>query len=331
MTLITMLIWLYAEANNLRTYPVDGMMQVPLTIEVANPHLAVVEQSVSKINVQFRGAQREVAKLSGLQARGIHIVLERGEPTAGDDVVLEKVLPTSDPINSYSVNLTRIDPPTVRVVIEKLVRMDVPLAYKPDEVQLVADSVSISPATVALTLPSSKRSLLGDDPEKATLAVEPLVDLKSLPADVEQTVRARIKLPAGLQTDSRVRVEPPDVELKFVIDKLEDSEKLASVPVWIMAPPPALTTYDVKLHEDDVVLRDVKITGPEHIVQQVRDGKIRVIAKLRLSADDLAKAVASEPAPAPVEFDVWPQPPTGTLRIESTTTTVRYTVVKRGG
>ena len=97
---------------------------------------------------------------------------------------------------------------------------------------------------------------------------------------------------------------------------------LRTVPVWTMLPPGELENFKVQLQEESRVLRDVKVSGPSELVGKIKDGSIPVIAYVRLSRDELVKAVGAE-STATVRFDLPPG-----LTADPTAASVRFTVAK---
>ena len=167
-------------------------------------------------------------------------------------------------------------------------------------------------------MPHSMWTLLGTAP----LNAEPITDLKTLPPGVEQTVRAKVKLPEALESSAKVHAVPQEIKLTFTIDKREDTALLRTVPVWTMLPPGELESFKVQLQDDSRVLRDVKVSGPSEIVAKIKDGTIPVIAYVRLSRDELVKAVGTD-ATATVHFDLPPG-----LTTDPAAASVRFTVTK---
>lgn len=318
-TLITALIWLYAEGRNVQTY--SPASPVPVRVQLPGDDLVVMEQRPERFSMQFRGAQSELDRVRRALGSGMTLELTQMEP--GEfSVVMSEHLPEADPIAGLSVNVTTVDPPMMQLKVDRLVTREIELAFTPREVQLAGDSLAIEPERVSVTIPESRLDDLGDA-EQRQLQVEPSVPLRLLPAGQQQTVRGRVQLPPELADDPHVEVDPQEVQLTFTIDTRDDSVTLPSVPVWVTAPPSDLENYEIRLDEESRVLRDVQVSGPSDLVQRVRDGSLRVVATLWLSSDDLARAV-DDSATATVTF---PLPPA--LTVSAETTSVRYTVTRR--
>lgn len=320
-TLITVLVWLYAEGRTVKAYAPDEA--IPLTVLTSSPDLVVVSQSAASIKPEFKGAANEIYELRRKLPQGFKLTLDATEP-GEKSIVLDQALQQADPIQNVRANLSRVDPPTVTVRLDRLIKQDVPVRFTPSEVQLVPGSLKMTPEQVTLTAPQGVLDAMGISLDDLTLDLEPLQTLRTLSPGIEHTVLARVKLPAALTADSHVKLKPDRVDVTLTIDKKEDAIKLPSVPVWVTLPPEETDKYQVKLLDESRVLKDVQVSGPSDLIAKVRDGSIPVIATVRLSSDDLAKGVGGE-VTATVRFDV-PAP----LSVQNPTAGVRLTIAKRG-
>lgn len=321
-TLITALIWFYAENSNVQNYPPHGSKTVPVSVQLPSGDLVVIQQSAQTLNMRFRGAQAEIYRLQRALADGITLRPDISDPGT-HNLVLENLLPQTAPLSRVPVSLLNIEPATLQVTVDRLVQQEAGIRFEPESVELQDQAWQASPSQIDLTLPAGALQQF-DNPDNIMLRAEPLVDLGSLPTGTPQTVRARVRLPDSLSNYPDVRVQPREVELSFTIDKKEDTTTLPSVPVWVAAPPGDLNTYQVELDEDSRVLRDVTVSGPANLIKQVAERQIRVIALLRLSSDDLAQNVGMQITET-VSFDLPPQ-----LTVKDPTRTVRFTITQSG-
>lgn len=314
-TLITALIWLWAEGRNVQTYTPTA--PVPVRVVLPAEDLVVLRQSPDRFRMEFKGAQSEINRLRrAISGTGITLEFDGAEP-GEHNLVMSEQLAAAAPIAGMSVNITTVEPPTMQVEVDRLVRREVELAFTPPrDAELAEDSLSIEPERVTVTLPESRTVELGE-----RLEVE--AQQWHLQPGLRQRPRGRVQLPASLADDPHVQIEPREVQLAFTIERTEDAFILPSVPVWVTMPPADQENYIVRLDEESRVLRDVRISGPSDLVQRVRDGTLRVVATLRLSSDDLARAV-DDSATGTVSFDLPPS-----LNVTAETQSVRYTVQRR--
>ncbi len=317
-TLFTVLIWVYAEARVVQKYPADGLLTVPITLKTGTADFVVVSQSLDKIGVQFKGASSEIDELRRRLASGLELRLDSSDE-GEQEIVLAEALAETPLILAAKVNIARVEPATIKVKLERMEKAkSVEVVFTPTDVRMVDKSVQVTPPRVNLRMLKSQWAVLGDAP----LQLEPLVDIKTLPAGQEQTVRARVRLPDSLEDSPLVQLKPQEVQLSFVIEKREVSVTLPAVPVWVMKPPGETDHLRVQFAEESRVLKDVKVSGPVELVAKVRDKSLPVVAYIRLSLDELVKATGAE-STATVNFALPPG-----LVVESPASTVRFTVIK---
>lgn len=313
-TLIAVLIWIYAEGRNVQTYtPADA---VPIEVDLADEDMVITEQSPERVGVRFRGTAGELAKIKRVLADGFRLELGVSEPG-------EKSLPMVDELRGaerlagLNVSIVAAEPSTLQLTVDRLVTESVPVVFQPADVELGEPAVPL-PSQVRLTVPERLLDEVGEELSDMVLTAAPLAPIAPLRQGVEHTVRARVVLPMVLENNPHVRVEPEEVDLTFTIDKKEDSVTLPSVPVWNLAPTHDRNRFEIDLEDDR--LRDVEVTGPSEMIQRVRDRAIPVVAILRLSSDDLTSGLDKENT-GTVTFDLPPE-----LNVDSPTTSVRYTV-----
>lgn len=320
-TLITVLIWVYAEGRNVRTYQPDA--PVPVTIELATDDLVVTSQSVSTLGLEFSAATAEIDKLRPLL--GKHGIILRPQITEPGSVVLQldDEMRSASPVDEVSANVNWTDPATIEVTVDRLVKREVTVGFSPGDVKLVEGSLSIEPRRVTLIAPQKLLADMGID-DTFTLEAEPLTPVRSVTPGEEKIIDARVKLPASLANNPHVSLRQSDVKLTLTVDKAEETLVLPNVPVWIAAPPGSLADYNVKLDEDTRVLADVKVTGPKDVIDQVRDGRIKIIALLNLDSTQLASAATEETNSKIVTIEA-----PDSLIIEGPVRTVGFTVTRK--
>jgi hypothetical protein len=316
-TCITLLIWLFAEARNVQTFTPGG--PIPIRIVAAGKDMVVTSQSPTRATMRFKGASAELDKLRRTLGEGLVVSLPATEPGA-IALALGPLLAQSASLSNLSVNILDLEPEQARVMVDRLAQASVSPVFRPLEVQLVGGAAQIKPSKVTVIGP---QSLLGAGIDAMAVDLETEADVKALAPGVEQTLTATVKLPIHLRGSEHVRVEPATVQLVFTIDKKEDAFKLPGVPVFVATPPGEQDRYRITLAEESRVLKDVKVVGPSELVQRIRAGEVPVIATLRLSGDDLVKAVDKETT-GTVRFDLPPG-----LTVEAPLAAVRYNVTRR--
>ena len=319
-TLITLLIWFYAESRTLDQYSLSPERPLRVQVKPLGEDMVVVSQSIERVSsLEFSGSRYAIGKLRAALAGGLTLDVELEPGT--QSISLPRLV--NKQFSQMNVNLTRIEPDTMDVTVARLVRRDAELVFRPDEVKLQDGDSDIDPPTAQIELPEDKLPEVAVD-GRVVLQVRANRDLKTLPANVKQAVPGRVELPPALQGNPHVKVVPTETMLSFIIEKKEASHVLSAVPVFVSAQPAELRNFDIQLHEEDRLLKDVKVTGPADLVEQVESGAIALEARVRLTRDELLEAAKKGEATYQVKFVDLPP----SLIVESPKTLVRATVVR---
>jgi len=320
-TLITLLIWFYAESRTLSQYSLSPERPLRVQVKTLDEDMVVVSQSIERVSsLEFTGSRYAIDRLRSALTGGLNIDVEVLEPGT-QTISLPRLV--SKQFAELNVNLNRIEPDTMEVTVARLVRRDADLVFRPEEVKLQEGDLEIVPPTAQIELPEDKLPEVTAD-GRVVLHVRANRDLKTLRANIRETVPGRVELPPALQGNPHVKVRPVDVTLSFIIEKKESSHVLSAVPVFVSAQPAELRNFDIQLHDEDRLLKDVKVTGPADLIEQVKSGAIALDARVRLTRDDLLEAAKKGEATYPVKFVDLPPG----LSVESPKTTVRATVTR---
>ncbi len=319
--LVTVLIWLYAEGAIVQEYPNDGTRTVPVKVQVKNPELVVLESPETEVQLQFRGSAAEISQLETILSSGLTLRPEISE-TGEQRPVLRELVMNAPELADLHVNLlNNHQPRSLKFTVDRLVKRKVNLVFVP-KVDLVPDTLKISPQQIEVSLPQSMVKALGPN---ISFEVEPEDDLLELPQGVPLASRvARVKVPENLAQSphaSFIAMNPSQVELAFTIDRKEVEDKLKLVEVKHLLPDQAIGKYRVILNNDSKVLRNVTIIGPAALVKDAKEKKVRVEAFLAIDIDRLGVVAGKGEQSANIQF-IKPQE----LKVVSETTTVRYKV-----
>lgn len=313
-TLITLLIWLYAEAQNIKTIPTTISIALPERVGSDRVAYFANGEQVLRASVQLRGSSTQI---SAFQARiGSQPLQLPIEPTDLPDdrstvtldlarllagARLDPLDPAGPTINSLGLNVVTTEPGRINVEYDQLVTRTVPVRFAPREVQ-IAPTYKVEPASVDITLPRSALSLIGGSED--ALYLEALIEperLRAIPEGVTQTMSATLDksnlADVGGIDPRRIRLHEDDVDVTFTIARQKDTVTVKLVPVWVVAPPSELARFEVTLADDSRVLRDVTVTGPRDLVQRLRDnpGDVRVVARFELTGEALEQGIERAP------------------------------------
>lgn len=312
--LVTGLIWLWAESESLSTDDLTARIEF-----VQSPDVAVKVDDAAwsgLVEVRMRGPTAALDRARRTLGLGTPLKLTPGAggvpATEGtQEVDMGAVLRASPEFRGIAVSFERIEPPTVRIVVEPLRAVEVPVTLKfatldglpPD----LEGEPRVEPGVVTVRGPSQLMAKL--EGEKA-LGVQAVVDadqIARLRDPQPQTLSARVVLPDALAGNSRVTVSPARVAATVTPLAATDTWVVPTIPIKVSLPPGELDRWTVQL--DEPFVRIVSITGPRNIIRAMRERGETPTAYLDLTVEDLngrikSKAVTFSQVPTPLRFSV---------------------------
>jgi hypothetical protein len=309
-TLIAALIWLYAEGQDVS----DVSRQITVTLpDRVGQNMVVTSangESSTRLTVTFKGATAPLGQVqAGLGSSAtVQLPLDASRLPEGPQgpLTLAPLIaqvhvnpndPASPTVSQLGVSVVNVDPADLLVNVTELVPVEVPVRFRPPGVQLGA-SVRIDPAEVTVEVPRAVAEQYAAAPD--SLAVEAAIrpeQLANMPEGVAQTMTLNLRQAGILADVKHARLQTRTADVTFTIERQKASYVAPLVPVWLVAPPSELERFAVKLKEQNQVLRDVTITGPRNVIEQLREagGTVRVIARFELTGDQLDRGVTSAP------------------------------------
>lgn len=323
-TAITLLIWLYAEGENIRRYDLSMELQF---VSPSGRQL-VVEPDSRSIQVAFTSAADQFAQFRQLVQEPLRLEV-REEPGQPMQVIALRERLASDPrITNLGIGILDVQPSTLPVKVESLVSVTLPVKVTPPPADM-AESVSIEPlpdpAQAAVMLPSSiARRITADtafevaiNPQRLTGLAPGVVNRLAIPLSLPESLRN------GDETAS-VRIEPSTVNVSVTVRTLTAETTLPAVVIKMVVNPHDLQAYEPPALNDDFV-RNIVLRGPRDVIREIQEGKTQIYAELRLSADDLENASRSPDGGS--KLPVINTPPG--VSVSNLTTPVRFTVKRK--
>ena len=292
-SIVTVLIWLYAEGENIKTYEMD----LPIQFIAATGQNLLIKPSRPDINphltLQCSSAQK--VQLDQLLVGSPLSIPLSEDPNApgGNQQLLLKQLFTSLPVfANLSVNITEVKPAQITVNVKKLQTIKLKIQEVTEGDSQIQDVV-IEPATATMYLPSDLfNNLTERDVIQARLSKQ-LLDQLTL--NQTHTLKAVQLLPPQTVRTEDVRIQPPTAKVTFTLTRQAKTLTISSIAVRFVLPAASMNQYQVSLvNDEDKFIRAVKLTGPNDLIDQISERKIKIWADLKLEADDLAKGVGKE-------------------------------------
>ncbi|MGQ0627019.1 MAG: hypothetical protein ACT4PL_02830 [Phycisphaerales bacterium] len=289
--IVTLLIWLWAEAESLSTqYLAPGVSFISpenaVAIKVLDPPSAwngAVRVRVQGATSALDRAQRELAGGLALNPGVGGIPAGPGEHT----VDLREALRQSPSFRELGLMVVDTDPRTVRVAIDTYTTIELPVRADIAGLELDGEPL-IDPSTATVRLPSAAALRFARDGYiTATPDAEALGSLKS---DEPQVLRARLSVQAGPGVPASVL--PPSAQVTLRIRSTREAFTLKAVPVWVTLPRDEVDKWDVAII--DATVPEVTLSGPRDLVRALRERPDSVIASVTLTSQDLKDAIGAK-------------------------------------
>ncbi|GMV27563.1 MAG: hypothetical protein AMXMBFR58_35940 [Phycisphaerae bacterium] len=322
-TTITVLIWTFAEAESLTTRTLRTDLDFAIDPQTQR-FIEVTEKNswTGRVEAVFEGSTASMGELESLLRRGLVVRPGSGslpsEP-GSYDIDLAQILRSIPEIDRLGVSVTKAEPPTVHIAIDTLVTRDVQIV--PVVLGAVVDGIVESkPGRAKMTLP---RSLADRLPADATVSATVSADAveKLVPGRTETVPGVTLRPPAAMNGHPRVIIDPDRADVILKLKARTDVFTMPSVPVHIKIAVGEIGRWEVTVPDEDRFIRDVKISGPSDLVEQVRRGQIKITAVLSLSFDELERGIATKDV-------VFSEIPTE-LKFDADRTTVRLRIARR--
>lgn len=322
---ITGLIWVFAEAETLRTQeqPVELMLDAgeagTRTLEFADASPAQRRWTVTMV-----GPTAAVEDLARRLRSPVRLAPGMdGVPRESGTVEVDlKTVLLSHPdltIDRRGVSIARVDPPAVRLRLDDLVTVDLPVEVRIPPRGELDGPPEIRPARVKAVIPMSDVERVGAGPILAVIDQSTFDRL--VPGRRETLGGVALRLPPEL-VGIRARLEPGTAEVTLAVRRSTTTLRIASVPVHVRLAPTEINKWEIEVA--DPFLADVTVTGPRDVVRRIEDKTIPLVAYIALSYEELERNVTSKEA---VFGDLPPE--LGPLTFEAANRSVRLVVRRR--
>ncbi len=312
--LITILVWLWAEAQNVQTYT-NQRVQVRF---VAPPgqagQLAITPADPVPVEVSFTTSTGQYDRFR--QDVNSHVIeIEVAAPADANGSIQEIALRNrleNAVFRNLGITLEDVSPPQQRVEVYPIetysLRVEV---VSPSGFEIVG-SPTAEPAMVELRLPTN----LGARAQGMVVNVQlGQQDLQTAAPNEPQTLTVPLSVPRNLESDWTTLLTT-QVQVTFTVRKQTDSYVIGRAPIHINAPSLLLSQYRIDLADNQFV-RDVEVSGPADVIEAIESGEAKVVAEIRPTIEELESGLTS----LPVFFDLPPG-----VTVQSAVPQVSFTV-----
>jgi hypothetical protein len=293
-SLITAVVWLFAEAESLN----DVDIRTPVTLVASNPMVQIItdEGWEARVRVTLRGSNAGIAQAREFLEQGVTLPLPfaAGPDLQDTPVDLLESMQRLPELRQFGVTATAVVPTRVTVRVREMVTEELPIRVSLPGVE-IDGTARVTPATLTVRMPSSLRESLVASKQwpPAIMATLPESALSSLPRGALVEREAELVVPdiIGPVTGAQIPTGA-SATINFSIRARSETIELRA-PVQVLLPPIESGEWAVQLAGGDVLL-DVTVTGSPEMIARLRDRTDRIVGVLALSSDDLASGAQSK-------------------------------------
>ncbi len=333
-TIVTALIWAFAETETLRQAEVTadvsvvrdaaGERVVRLLAGEGNPSGAEVLRPV----VRLEGPADRVDEAQRVLRQPLRLdPYAPGMPTAPGDTMLDlrALLRARPEFQHFAAAIASVEPSRVPVGVEMLESRELAVAVRLVSGELDGTAES-RPPRVRVRGPRAILSQLPKDAE-VVASVDDAAAQSLVPGRRETIPGVRLALPAPLAGERGVRIEPPSAEVTLTLRSRTPTSKPMSVPVQVVLASVEQSAWDIAFDAGNQFVADVTVTGPPEVIRQIDEKKLPVVALLPLSFTELEGGRVRSKE---VVFTTFP-PTQAVLRFEAPSKVVSFVVTRRNG
>jgi hypothetical protein len=286
--LLTVLIWMYAEAQFTATQPdvainvrissgsQDFALRVydPLNKRYSNMLNFVVtlqgpKNQLEQIYQESQGAARENPAEDRLAALTYIPVAEQLRRAAaggeGMNVVTLPMLNRLEYFQSRGVTVTHAQPLAVTIDVDSVSRIRKEPAFQSS---VAVENVTLDPASVEVQIPSQTLREVGENKIVVHAIPQNDAQLAALPPDTDKVIPVRYVADYPGQHDERIRLQPSQGNATVRIRRAQQGVLgVGEVPIWVSGPPGLVSNYNIEVTPQTVGLM---LSGPSALVEATR-------------------------------------------------------------
>ncbi|MEO0512465.1 MAG: hypothetical protein AAF108_06160 [Planctomycetota bacterium] len=295
-TVITVLVWLFAEGESLQTVTVS----VPVRIEAGDSGFGVrtggAELSVVRLEVE--GPSATVARLRSEGGEPVLIVPDAAvagiSPEPGSQAVdLASALSDRLGLSASGVRVVSIDPREVEVEVVRLVDVEIPVVpILPDG--FAGQIVSVDPPTVSAVMTEQSRDDLVESGDSALALPTDRMLAGVLPGRSERLNQVPLRLPDAVRSDPFLRPSSSFVSVVVRVNERRVKAELRAVPIRVLVPAVLSREFAASPAGGADTIDRVEVSGPVGLIERIEAGEIRVYAIAKFDATDVGPSDEQE-------------------------------------
>jgi len=312
-TIIAMLIWLYAEGENLRedTVSVDVMFVDPAGNKLA------IEPRTASVRVTVQAPTSSLAAVKKISTVRLSMQEKPGlETYPRQMLILRERLASLPDFERLGAGVLRTDPETVSVSVQRLEPVTLPVELTAGEVDLKT-AATVQPSEVTIAVPASLTKAVEG------LKLRVMVDARAV-ASFTPNNPYTLELPISMSEalakalgDYAIQIPLPKAQVNLTLRSQEETYEHPSIPIRTAAVWTLLDEYRVEV-VDRVALEGIVLRGPSKVIEQIRRGEVKVWADIDLTSKDFETPITSAPVRLTAPQGVFAETPLPTVNIRIT-------------
>ncbi len=287
-TVISVLVWLYADAQNVHEY--SQQIRIKL-VAPPNQNLVIEPNVISSVTVTFRASisqQREFENRYREYPLEIEVSLPTDDAPPNRLLDLTKLVPDSA-VKDLGVNVTQVSPSEANVHVEQLVDKVLPVVVDWGDLELANVQIpDLEKATV--TVPQSMVDLLKNAAAIAPLTAAQMTTVKEgVPETriVQLTLAQSVLNKATAFQKANYSISPKTANVTFTLQSKNESFTIRRISIDYRVSPVLLRQFDIDIPNDKLFLTDVEVNGPSKEIKKIRDNDFKVTASIRPTIESL--------------------------------------------
>lgn len=289
-TVVTMLVWLYAEDANVVEYT-DQSLRLQFVLPEGTE--GVLSQEGATVKVDFNSSNGQYQQFLE-QTRGevITIQLPVDLQQSFDVIPLDiRDQLEQSVFRNLGINLTSVNPERIEVTFDKIIdhTMEIRIVSEPGPIKLAAQEfINADDRLLTLRLPASQARALEN---KFAIARIPQSTIADQEKGVSRPIRVPIELPAGVPRQAAL---PADIEVLATVANDRATINIDRLTIQLAYPPSINKRYIVEIDEASRFLTAFELEGPREQIELIKadPGAALVRASVWLNNEEVDKAAA---------------------------------------
>jgi hypothetical protein len=293
-TIVALLVWLYAEDANIQTYAKQAV-RVQFVLPAGADGLITPREPITVL-VDFDGSNGQYQQFEDASDEIIEIELpiDQTLDLQALEIDLRDEIEQADRLKQLGINVTSVSPERTTVTYEKIldVSLDVVIRQRTGAIKLASANFSDADQPPRVTLrkvPASVASQIGNLNAIAWIDEE---DVASLNKGTPQQITVDLELPGAIATLPR---DLSKVDLLVTVADDRDTVQIERRPILLSYPPSINERYIIELEESDRFITAFELEGPRDQIALLKADQASkdVWASVRLSNEEADMAASN--------------------------------------